>query len=151
MAFIKSEVDKMLEPGGAAWDAVRQEPYALNEDLEREYDDIVIPPIRIRERVHMVRPRDIQQAAIQVQRRGLPTDQPLFETSETDIVDDSDLYDCPPRATTSSQVETSSVKPDYDCNRSVTLSDSLTIEDTNAQQGPRKRMRIVVDDDEDDE
>ena len=91
----------------------------------------------------MVRPRDIHQATIQVQQRGLPMQRPLFDTSETDIID-SDHYDC-----TTARVETPTLHDDLDSG--PLIDPHQTTDNLSGQHGPRKRARIVMEEEEDDE
>lgn len=133
MGYIQNQVDKLLAPRGSDWDAVRQEPYALDEDIERTFDGIEIQPIRARERPHMVLPRNVTGATL---HRGLPMQRPLFDTDDSGL---SDPIDAPHPETAMA-------------NGPVALTTPLhTSEDPNAQEGPRKRSRAIVIDEEDDE
>ena len=152
MGFIRNQVDKMLEPRHSNWASVSHEPYVLNEEIERSFDAIVIQPIRVRGRMHMVRPRDIQDATIRLQERGLQMQRPLFDTSETEI-DDCDLYERPPPRC-SSDVETAMLHRDQDKeDGGVSITRPLhTNDDPGAECGLQKRSRpIIIKDDEDED
>ena len=100
----------------------------------------------------MVWPRDIQDATIQLQERGLQMQQPLFDTSETEI-DDSDLQEHPPPQC-SIDVETGMLHGDQDKeDGGVSITRPLhTNDDPGPLYGPRKRSRpIIVKDDKDED
>ena len=129
-----------------------QEQYVLNEEIEQSFDAIVIQPIRVRGRMQMVEPRDIQDTTIWLQERRLEKLRPLFDISETKI-DDSDLYERPPPRC-SSYVVTAMLHRDQDKeDGGVSITRPLhTNDDPGAECGPRKRsLPIIVKDDEDED